>query len=236
MAHAMETRGHGIRSTDLHRGLRLGRPRSVSRPRAPVARRRARARRVPLVRARSRARRRRRMAIPARSGALVLRAAVVRAVIDTRRQLVLPIGSQCRAEGSVGGSAPTETPPGPSRDGPSLRPWTVVQHTIDHPSGRHAWRDDVCARCLAIRRDARPYRAELPCSIRWIYQLADGTWSAERPICPGHALRTPPKARAERGGPGGVSSPHSGSGAEPRREDTIDALRRVTARLRAWRP
>ncbi len=153
---------------------------------------------------------------------MVLRAAVVLAV--TSRQLalalvgVLDVDLPCRARGSDGGSAPSGTPPGPSRDGPSLAPWTAaVQHTIDHPSGRHAWRDDVCARCLAIRRDARPYRAELPCSIRWIYQLADGTWSAERPRCTGHALRSPPQARAERDGPGGVSSPHSGSGAEPRR-------------------
>lgn len=140
--------------------------------------------------------------------------------VDTRRQLVLAIDVECRVEGSAGSSAPAGYPPGPSRDGPSLRPWT--QHTIDHPSGRHAWRDDVCARCCTVRREARPYRVELPCAVRWIYALADGSWSSTRPRCPGHAIQAGPQARPERGGPGGFSLSHSGSGAEPRRGHADD--------------
>lgn len=147
-------------------------------------------------------------------------------MITDPRQLVLQGIQPCEAVGSVGGSAPAGSPPGPSRDGPSLAPRTAIQLLITHESGRHAWRDDVCARCLAVRRDARPYRAELPCAVRWIYQLVDGSWCAERPQCPGHAIRPHGQARPERGGPGGVSSPHSGSGAEPRRGWREDDERR----------
>jgi len=103
------------------------------------------------------------------------------------------------ALGSVGGSAPTGTPPGPSRDGPSLerrsrrsaaarRLNEVRQLELPVPGAyeraRHLWmrvceessgRDLICRWC-GIEARGRSWRVR-------VYRLHDGTTTTERPIC-----------------------------------------------------